>query len=310
MSNNNILGIDLLTPGSVWLRENNKKNFVLFVTNTILPIKTRSKHPIQVVYCDEQGNILNQNRDHFLETRTFYNGHFKLEQRLLQIESQLVNLFAGINFSSDEESTEDSDDATLVIDDDADQVEDGTTEAFPFPVTASVEEDEEVTEPVLIFTPMEDSNPTALISAEVLGDLLESYSQEPQLQQDLLLHKLIFRNTSPEVAEQITRSFSGAQGENNTLFKFTINPKFSGLSQEPIEWDQSCGAYPYLLQSEQYLQVIVASSTKVVEQAVEIEAETEVVIEAGAITGTLSSLVQGETVFANAPAPVPDPSGT
>jgi hypothetical protein len=65
--------LDLLTPGTVWLRRDGSQAKFLFVTNTALSPKTQLAHPPQVIYSDSKGNIFNRDIDDFFRVYTMPN---------------------------------------------------------------------------------------------------------------------------------------------------------------------------------------------------------------------------------------------
>src|SRR5438045_392674 len=78
----NIVDHQFLEPGHVFTRKDGSSSRILFVTNTTLAKKGRELFPPQVVYADENDNILSRDIASFLSTREFYNVDPELETRL------------------------------------------------------------------------------------------------------------------------------------------------------------------------------------------------------------------------------------
>src|SRR5882762_9273060 len=78
--------LELLTAGSVWVRNKGKKSGearkVLFVTNTSLPERAQEQHPPQVIYADDDGNMYNRDVADFFEQYSFFNIDPELESKI------------------------------------------------------------------------------------------------------------------------------------------------------------------------------------------------------------------------------------
>lgn len=82
--------LTMLVPGSIWIRDLGdgkpaRKQSVLHITNQNLTPKVQAKNPPQVVFMTEQGFVLSQGIEKFLESRTFYSMDGRLESLLTQL---------------------------------------------------------------------------------------------------------------------------------------------------------------------------------------------------------------------------------
>src|SRR6185437_4225897 len=74
--------LSLLTPGSVWLKQDGKQVKVLWITNTTLSAKQQAMAPIQIVYSNEDGNVYSRTVESFLKVHQFWNVDPELENKL------------------------------------------------------------------------------------------------------------------------------------------------------------------------------------------------------------------------------------
>ena len=103
-----VADLDFLTEGSVFTRDDGRESRFLFLTNQSLSQKLKTQFPPQVVYADENGNVLSCSIERFLNKRKFVSVDPELEARL-------VNLLAAT--SASQEDTLDLDGDVLTIDD-------------------------------------------------------------------------------------------------------------------------------------------------------------------------------------------------
>lgn len=262
----NIVDRDLLTEGSVWIRENSKQNTVLFTTNRTLPSKIQKNHPPQVVYVDEQGNVFNQSVTNFLKTRTFLNVNPTMEARCLA-------LFLNMN---EEDQPEDT---LLIAEDDEGEGEEssnpeegsviarfmagGQTEA-----AADIDDAVEVIATAATPAPVEffalnDPSLPVTISSQDLEQALASYEVAPNLERGEMVHTLSFRCESNEVANNIFRAFHAGNHAQNLLYGFRVSSPAQHAPVEEVRWTSSLGVYPYIVDGDNFVRVMVLTPSPV-----------------------------------------------
>ncbi len=263
MTQENIMDLDLLTPGSVWIRENGKEARFLFIANDGLPAKQQEMYPRVAVYADEQNHIFSVPVDHFIGKRSFYNVSPSLEIRL-------ENLLA---YSGDEEfNLNDDEDELFISDNEPEETVDSesneASESTGFEVHAASAPHGEVS-PVEV-TPIKidasklvnpfpvtySSGSTGLpeiISSQRLTELTESYQQQPLLSEGKILHTLYIRAASDVNQERLYASFSPTHIDKNAVFTFSVNTAEGRLD---IDWDALVGIYPYVFREESMYQVM------------------------------------------------------
>ena len=262
----NIVDRDLLTEGSVWVRENGKRNTVLFLTNRTLNSKIQKSHPPQVVYTDEQGNIFNQSVTNFLKTRTFINVNPTMEMRCLALTRDME--------SEDDIGSVDADTDTLTIAEEDESPEEPEASSViarfmnggnDVPAEGSVSEGVEVIAsiPPVEFFPLNDPTLPVTIGSQELQDALASYEVAPNLERNMMSHTLTFRCDSNEVANNIFKAFHGSNHQTNLLYGFRVHSPASETGSEEIIWTASLGVYPYIVDGDNYVRVMVMSPSPV-----------------------------------------------
>ncbi len=240
----NIMDLDMLTPGSVWTRKNGKESRFLFLTNTHLPPHLADKYPQMAVYADENDNMYSIPIADFVGNRTFYNVDPALEARV-------GNLLAFSAQDADGEfSLEDGDDDELTIDTGSEEEDAGAEDFF-----GGTPEPEA---PARVF-PVEfssgDTNLPVIISAERLQELTESYQQQPHNGQ--YLHTLFIRAEEGITRESLYACFSPNHVEKNAVYTFKIRTADGVID---IDWDALVGIFPYVFQNMSMYQVIFSTN--------------------------------------------------
>ncbi len=290
----NIIDIDLLTPGSVWHRPDGHSSRVLHITNKALPKKMKEKFPEQVVFLDEDDNILSQDVEMFLAKRKFYNVDPDLESRLDDLTA--TGTFSG--HGKDEDTLDLNDDDLLVVDDTNDQGQDGDFEPVDEEdadqqaldaLTIKQEKGAEAAEvdfgadetnvdlgrPIAKFIAQNPELP-AVIDAEELAQAVSSYQQTPNMY-DMSTQHVLFIRAEPGVnMKSLYAAFSPKHAQINQVFTFEVEQENEVIA---IDWDMFVGIYPAIFYGSSMYQVIfqtnaVAEDETVMEDAVEhVEAE-------------------------------------
>lgn len=261
-----IMDLEMLTPGSVWVRENGKQSRYLFTTNMNLPTRMLETYPQMVVYADEDDNILSVPVEDFIGKRTFYNVDPGLESRL-------GNLLAFNTEDVSETFDLDSDDSLLIEDSASTEVSPESPD-YPQQVMAAVEEtlvDQQYNMfPVSYFSGA--TGLPAVIAPEVLAELTESYQQQPLLIENKLLHILYIRVDKSRgiTHDNLYACFSPTRVEQNAVYTFKVQTPDGVLD---IDWDALIGIYPYVFQNISMFQVIFSTG---VELTYEVADEPEV----------------------------------
>lgn len=218
---------DLLTPGSIWLSPKNKPSFVLFVTNENIPKEKREEFPPQVVFAADDGELFNVDVDRFLAHRTFYNVDGELEHR---IDNLLV-------FKDEDEDDEDDAETLQVAD-----IEPTSESADAFQPDEASPIRARALRGVFQF----DDNPELALPALnslQLDAALVSYSQDAEIEQNMLLHRLTFELTGPVTIETLQATFNPVEGQTNntrSLSSFTIQ---SLNHIDSVTWNLYAGVY-------------------------------------------------------------------
>ena len=189
--------LSLITPGAVFHRKNGKKRFVLFLTNTSVPVQDSDKYPPRVVFANEENQVFCVSAENFIKNCKFYNVEPVLEERL-------NNLLAFI----EPEANEDEDLAFTLGDDSGFpslEADEQPAEASAEDEGASVAEDETAAvetaasalvenDPQYLITFAATGNPSGIgIPAELLSEMVVAYDQEPNLGQGAHFHKITFQ---------------------------------------------------------------------------------------------------------------------
>jgi hypothetical protein len=223
----NIVDLEFLMPGHVFIREDGREARFLFLTNTVLSAKQQKEYPPQVVYADENNNVLSCNIERFLAHRKFLNVDPELEARLQALLLQT---------SSSEDTLDlDGDDDELLVTGDEDEGEnggelsEGETEAELYaPGSMTVEEasanlaDElESLGASLQIVYHPQSELPAVIDPQVLAEATTSYQQSPTLN-GALQHELFIRAEDGITQASLYASFSPTHDEKNATYTFSI----------------------------------------------------------------------------------------
>lgn len=241
----NIADLDFLTPRSVFTRADGRESRFLFLTNTALPKKVQAEYPPQVVYADENNNILSCDIERFLNKRQFHMVDPELEARL-------VNLLA-ISSSGNEDALDlDGDDDALTIED---------TDELP-PIEAgeaaanavgddflSGETGEAV--PLVKFVPSSDHS--AAIDADYLAQAVSSYQQSPGTAPRSVQHALFIRAEAGITRESLISAFSPASIGARSIFTFEVEIEGETVH---VNWHEFLGVYPCVFYGSSMYQVL------------------------------------------------------
>jgi hypothetical protein len=270
--------LELLTPGSVWVKEDGKQAKVLFVTNTTLPVRHQEKHPIQIIYANDEADIYSRTLDSFFKIYKFYNIDPELEERL-------ENLITFSEDSVDEDDSDDEDDGGELILPLAAPTEEVQPEAVKVIADAlkveaedssrltqsladylSAKPEEEVAEEItpdedggafdtggIMFLMSEGDAPSN--NSSELESAFVSYSQEPNKQLSITLHKLTFRLGNGVTLETLKDVFI-PDDQRSIVDAFLVRSDFY---EELVPWTDYIGIYPELVYGRAFASVIVAT---------------------------------------------------
>lgn len=259
----NIADLDFLTPGSIFVREDGRESRFLCLTNTNLPKKIREAYPPQVVYADENNNILSCDIERFLNKRKFHMVDPELEARL----NNLLALS-----SSDSEDALDLDSDELVIEDGE---EGDSPEGMPdFGSDSGVQDDEFIDSegqgaPLVKFIPSTDM--PAALDADYLAQAVSSYQQSPGAALRSVQHALFIRAEKGISRESLIASFSPAAEQAGTNSIYTFEVELEGTKVH-VNWDEFLGVYPCVFYGSSMYQVIFNTFAPLA-QATEVPAE-------------------------------------
>lgn len=237
----NIADLDFLTPGSTFVREDGRESRFLFLTNTALPKKVRAQHPPQVVYADENNNILSCSIDRFLEKRQFHAVDPELESRL-------VNLLVSSE-SEEDELDLDGDDALVIEDGEDAPVGDGPVDSDEGVQDEGPGPDDT---PLVKFIPSSEQ-PTAL-DADYLAQAVSSYQQSPGTALGSVQHALFIRAEQGITRDSLISVFSpSSEKTGNSIYTFEV--EIEGV-QVHVNWNEFLGVYPCVFYGSQMYQVL------------------------------------------------------
>jgi len=235
----NIADLNFLTEGSVFTREDGRMARFLFLTNQSLSEKMKQKFPPQVVYADENDNILSCDIDRFLAKRKFVNVIPELEERLL-------NLLAATSSESEETLDLDSDDDQLIIEDtESSESQEGDQPAGD----DFIDSDEK---PVVTLLASRDDLPV-VINVDQFTQAVSSYQQNPGVEPGTLQHTLFIREEPGISSETIYAAFSPTHADKNVTYEFQV--EYEG-EKRTVEWDTFAGIYPAIFFGSRMFQVI------------------------------------------------------
>lgn len=273
---NNISDIDLITPGSVWLRESGKQSKVICITNTALPAKLAASHPQQVVYIDEEGNFLNVSIDQFLAKRTFFNVDPDFEDK---VNNLAVFVDSGDTAQAAENllNPEGDDDLMLVIDDGDDDSDTGPDDSEESAGTDDEEDDRlEDSDDVdfqnedqapygnLSFVTFNIANDPALpvvVLPDVLANATADYSQNSM--PDGSTEHILLIDARIASYEEVRACFSPQNVNTNAIFTFDIDLGRLGgkdASVISVDWDTFMGVVPTVRSCDPYHKVIFTTN--------------------------------------------------
>ena len=281
----NIADLDFLTPGSIFVREDGREARFLFLTNTALPLKVRKQYPQQVVYADENNNILSCDIDRFLKPRQFHMVDPELEARL-------VNLLAISNSDSEDALDLDSDESedALVIED-GDLGGDDEQGASDFNTEGDSEED--TAGPLVKFIPS--SELPATIDADYLAQAVSSYQQSPGTALGSIQHALFIRNEKGITRDSLIAAFSPSKEQDGTHSIFTFEVEIEGQLVH-VNWAEFLGVYPCIFYGSQMYQVLFNTVTSVEPTAPITVAVDAAEAEAAAELAEIEASTEPETV--------------
>lgn len=255
----NIVDFEFLEQGHVFTRnDDGRAARFLFMTNTALPKKVQKMHPPQVVYADENNNILSCSPDLFLAKRSFYNVDPVLEARLRTL----------LDTDGSEESDEDTldletgDDDLLVSDGpgselDLDAEEPSEDPADAGPVVSAFDDPELPDDPAppVTYIAVNAGLPTVL-DPIVLAKATASYQQTPNQSNGNTQHVLFIRAGDGVTRDSLYASFSPTHEDINTVYSFSIDLEGRRVV---IDWDRLIGIYPAVFYEDSMYQVILES---------------------------------------------------
>lgn len=263
-----------LTPGSVWRRENGKLSRVLFVTNQHFPEKILRTYPQQVVYVDEEDNVISTPVEDFVAKREFYNVDPDLEQRLIALLGDDEENF-DLGIGDDTLQVEDDEEETVgnAADDSVENIAEQTvyTNARPAPTPTA----QARVEPPITYQYRGTSAAKAEgIDRDFLASLTRGYAQAPTEGGHKVLNTL-FIDAAPGVDQfSLTDVFTG----DNATYNFTVDTA-SGSIQ--VDWDEFVGVYPMVAHGQTSYQVLFYTYPleEVVNLPEDALSETDVVVE-------------------------------
>lgn len=293
----NISDYDFLEPAHVFKREDGRTARLLFLTNTALSQKQQKQFPPQVVYADENNNVLSCDIERFLSRREFVNVDPELEQRLNA-------LLVGSSTSDDDELDLDTDELLVTdADSDSESDEDGEGEdADDFETELQVADDTEDQEVDSKYPLDEDSKPIAqfipqnelqmILDPQYLATLVSSYQETPNLIDGSIVHTVFVRAAEGVTKEKLYASFSPTHEElNNTFaFKIMLNGQLT-----TIDWDAFGGVYSCVYYESEMFQLIFVESSELR------SSKTLAAAEAAVAAETAVEVVEAEEVEVTAP---------
>src|SRR5882672_1184406 len=230
----NISDFDMLTPGSVWVRENGKEARFLFLTNTNLPPHVSVKHPRMAVYADENDNIFSTPVADFVGKRKFFNIDPSLEARL-------EDLLALNDSSIDTDFSLNDDELIIAEEPDMETTYEKLLDAEVAHIEDGLNEESVREYPVEFFAG--DTGLPEIISPQRLAELTESYQQQPLISENKLLHTLFIRAEKDITHANLYASFSPTRVEQNAVYTFKVRTPDGMLE---VDGDAMVGIYAYV----------------------------------------------------------------
>lgn len=234
--------MDLLTPGSVWVRPKGKLagrqvRFLMLTNNSFKDERLFATNPPQVIYVDDEDKAYNRSIESFFKTYQFHSVDPGLEFRL----AHLLSGSAPAVEEDDDEDDEMEDDLDEKVDE-----EDGDDSSFAEQVLSGLSESVRAQ-----FIVTGNSDPA--VSLHYLADALVGYEQRPQLSHMFREHILTFR-ASPVINEKsLTDTFFPVEEGQSGIDGFSIN------DGQSVNWNTWCGVYPKVVGGEQFFSVVVGT---------------------------------------------------
>lgn len=260
--------LDLLTPGTVWLRRDGSQAKFLFVTNTALSPKTQVAHPPQVIYSDSKGNIFNRDIDDFFRVYTFLNVDAELEKKIENLFVFNEADYETVNDPEDDEPVVAPADENVSVPPSIKVPESDTEETLAESLLRDLTNEKEKTEGeesalTAIFGIGANEalvNPT--LTPADLAAALALYSQEPNKVYNLTQHRLLFKLSDKVTIANLVEAFHPSS-ERNTVDWFAIK---TAITSDTIVWDSWIGVYPEFSAHGLYASVLIGSSENPVDE--------------------------------------------
>lgn len=237
-----IIDIEMMTPGSVWINKKGKRSRFLHATNRHLPDHLQEIYPPMAIYADEDNNILSVPVEDFLSKRKFYNVDPDLEARVNNVLPDADD--EATQFSFDE----DDGDSLLISDDDGDESNvQGTIDeeiADSNLAGASIfdsDEPEAGSEEYQVTYSAEGTGLPEVIAPSILSRHTEGYSQEPMMSEGKIKHTLFVRAGFGITMDTLRSSFHPDNAEINAVYTFKANTD-EGIID--VDWDTFVGVFP------------------------------------------------------------------
>lgn len=304
-----IADFDFLEPAHVFVRPDGREARFLFLTNTALPAKFKKDFPPQVVYADENDNVLSCSIERFLANRKFTHVDPELEARLLNL------LALGGSSNVGDEDSLDLDDELLVTSDDSEEESEEHEFEAELPDDSAVNIGTDVTEidptdprddlpedstPIVTFV-AQDERPAA-IDPLYLAQAVSSYQETPNLTDGSVQHVLFIRAAPGITKEKLYHSFSPTADNINTVFTFKVVLEGNEVL---IDWDNFAGVYSCIFYETEMYQVIftITAASRAAAIVAAREAEAPVPDLANAVSHTPAVVVANPASVVAAAAP-------
>ena len=281
--------LDMLTPGAVYIRANSSKRYVLFLTNSTLTGDKALKHPQRVVFANDQNEIFCIPVEDFIASSKFYNVSASLESKL-----DLLLIFNDEDPTEEDFSLSDNDatDDFIVSDEDLVSSEDQSTEVMSalsststeFNVPASYVETVKDYPSIIFNYNSEDYSGKPAIDANLLSEMLYSYSQEPNLSVNAIYHKLTFKlpiNVSVDAIKACFDINTTVEDLDRPFYtSFNLNPDVFGEADSGlVDWNHSIGAFKCLENGNVMLNIILAENFEQPSEDFEIPEDIKDIVE-------------------------------
>jgi hypothetical protein len=240
--------LELLTPGTVWLRRDGSSVKFLFLTNQNLTAATQQKHPPQIIYADKQGNIFNRKVDDFFSTYQFLNVDGELEKKL-----ENLFVFNAEDYSAVEDPADEP--QLLPVQPEPELVPHEETLADSLLRELTAANDERALTVAFGISDHE-SLKTPKLTAADLSEAVAVYSQEPNKTYNLTQHRLLFKLSDKITVANLVEVFHPSS-DINTVDWFAIK---TALGSDTIVWDSWIGVYPEYSAQGLYASVLVGST--------------------------------------------------